>query len=90
LWGAIRRFGARSFAIGTPAVIELTDGIRRHRLQSRARAPLALPTSAPSDITIAGPISELLLYTVGRAGANVTVFGDPGIQARLEARNRSI
>jgi uncharacterized protein (TIGR03085 family) len=90
LWSAIRRFGARAFAIGVPAVIELTDGTRHHRLQSRTRAPLALPTSAPSDITIAGPISELLLYTVGRAGANVTVFGDPAIQARLESRNRSI
>jgi uncharacterized protein (TIGR03085 family) len=90
LWRAIRRFGARSFAIGIPAVIEMTDGIRHHRLQSRAKAPLALPTSATSDITIAGPVSELLLYTAGRAGSNVTIFGDPGIQARLEARNRSI
>jgi uncharacterized protein (TIGR03085 family) len=90
LWRAIRQFGARSFAIGTTAVIELTDGIRHHRLQSRPRVPLALPTSAPSDITIAGPISELLLYTAGRAGADVTVFGDARTQAVLESRSRSI
>jgi len=90
LWHATRRMGARTLAVRAPMVIGLSDGTRRHRLQARRRAPVALPTTAPPDITISGPVSERLLYTVGRAGAQVTVFGDPAAEAVLARHRRSI
>jgi uncharacterized protein (TIGR03085 family) len=90
LWRAIRRLGARTLALGVDVVIELTDGARHHRLQARRRMPLALPTSAHPDVTIAGPVGELLLYTTGRTVAEVTTSGDDRAQALLASRNRSI
>lgn len=90
LWRAVRRLGSRTLALGADVVLELTDGVRFHRLQVRRRAPLALPTRAHPDVTIAGPVSELLLYATGRAGADVTITGDERMQALLISRNRSI
>jgi uncharacterized protein (TIGR03085 family) len=90
LWHAVRRMGLRTFAVHTPMVIELSDGTRRHRLRARRRAPVAMSTTAPPDVTISGPVSELLLYTVGRAGTRVTVFGDPAAEAALTRHRRAI
>jgi uncharacterized protein (TIGR03085 family) len=90
LWRGVRRIGVRTLALGTTAVTELTDGMRHVRLQARPRVGLAVPTSAPPDITIAGPVGELLLFTAGRAGANVTVFGDREVQSLVLNRRRAI
>jgi uncharacterized protein (TIGR03085 family) len=90
LWRAVRRLGARTLAVGAPLVIELTDGMRHHRLRARRRAPVAVSTSAPPDLTISGPISELLLYTAGRSGADVAVFGDPAGASLLSGHRRAI
>lgn len=89
LWRGVRRIGVRTLAVGT-AVVELTDGVRHVRLQGRRRVRLAVPTSAPVDVTIAGPVGELLLFTAGRAGTNVTVVGDREAQSRVLNHNRAI
>lgn len=90
LWRAVGRMGVRTLAVGAPLVIELTDGSRRHRLRARSRAPVAMSTSAPPDVTISGPISELLLYTTGRAGAEVAVTGNPAGTALLARHRRAL
>ncbi|HSK96017.1 MAG TPA: maleylpyruvate isomerase family mycothiol-dependent enzyme [Euzebyales bacterium] len=90
LWRAVRRIGARTLAVGAPLIIELTDGLRHHRLKARGRAPLAMSTSAPPDVIISGPISELLLYIAGRSGAEVAVSGDPENVSLLARHRRRI
>jgi uncharacterized protein (TIGR03085 family) len=90
LWRGTRRLAARTLAISVDAVIELTDGIHQHRLQIRHRMPLALPTAAAPDVTITGPVAELLLYVAGRAGANVALWGDTGVQHALASPRRRL
>lgn len=90
LWVAAKRIAARTLAIGTDAVIELTDGIHRHRLQARQRASPARPTPAAPDITITGSVAELLLYVAGRTGADAIVTGDDATRSILESHKRSL
>jgi uncharacterized protein (TIGR03085 family) len=90
LWSAATRFAARTLALPTDAVIELTDGSRRHRLRVRRRWPLALPTDDAPDATVTGAPAELLLYATGRDGARVTFEGDPGTVRLLESGARSL
>jgi uncharacterized protein (TIGR03085 family) len=90
LWGGARRFAARTLAVDGDVVIELTDGRRRHRLRSRRTLPLATSTGAAPDVTITGRVAELLLYTVGRDGADVVVTGDAAAESLLAASTRSV
>jgi len=90
LWVAVKRTAARTLAIGTEAVIELSDGIHRHRVQARPGARLARPTTAAADVRITGSIAELLLYVAGRAGADATVTGDDAARSALAAHTRSL
>jgi len=90
LWGATRRFAARTLAVDGDVVIELTDGRRRHRLRSRRRLPVATSTDAAPDVTVTGRVAELLLYAVGRDGAEVEVTGDTAAESLLAASARSV
>lgn len=90
LWVAVRRSAARTLAIGADVVIELTDGIHRHRVQARPRAWLARPTTAAPDLRITGSVAELLLYVAGRTGADVVVTGDVAARSALELHKRSL
>lgn len=90
LWRGTRRYASRTLALHADAVIELTDGNHRHRLRTRRRRPLALSTTAAPDVTITGPVGELLLYTAGRTGAAVALRGDTGIQSLLAAHRRRL
>lgn len=90
LWGAAKRFAARTLVVDGDLVIELTDGERRHRLQSRRRLSIATTTAAAPDVTVTGPVPELLLYAVGRDGAEVEVTGDAAARSRLAASSRSV
>lgn len=90
LWRAAGRYAARTLAVDGDIVIELTDGDRSVRLRTRARLPLALSTSGQPDVTIAGPSGELLLYAVGRAGAQVTITGDEQARALIAGSARTV
>ncbi|HSJ45613.1 MAG TPA: maleylpyruvate isomerase family mycothiol-dependent enzyme [Euzebyales bacterium] len=90
LWGAARRFALRTLSVDANVVIELTDGRRRRRLQSRRRLPFATSTDAAADVTITGRVAELLLYAVGRDGAEVEVTGDAAAGSLLAASPRSV
>lgn len=90
LWHAALRFGARTLSLDGDTVIELTDGRRSHRMRTRRRVPIAVPTGAAPDVTVTGPASELLLYAVGRDGAKVEVSGDDDAVGLLEASSRSV
>lgn len=90
LWAAARRYAARTLAVGGDVVIELTDGRRRHRLRSRRMLPLATSTDATPDVTITGRVAELLLYAVGRDGAEVVMTGDNAAEALLAGSARAV
>lgn len=90
LWRGVVRVSTRTLAIRRDAVIELHDGIHRHRVRTRLRWPLALPTTAPADARITGPVGELLLYVTGRTGAQVTLEGDAAVLRALEAASRRL
>jgi uncharacterized protein (TIGR03085 family) len=90
LWAAARRISARTLAIGTDAVIELNDGIHRHRVQARGRSRRARPTTLAPNVTITGSVAELLLYVAGRSGADIIVTGDDAVRSALESHNRSL
>lgn len=90
LWGAARRFAARTLAVDGAVVVELTDGRRRHRLTARRGLPIATSTDAAPDVTITGRVAELLLYAVGRAGAEVVVTGDTAAASLLDASARTV
>lgn len=90
LWSAATRFAARTLALPTDAVIELTDGSRRHGVRSRRGWPLALPTGDAPDATVTGPAGEVLLFVTGRSDARVTVDGEPGVVELLRSGARGI
>jgi uncharacterized protein (TIGR03085 family) len=90
LWGATRRYAARTLAVGGDVVIELTDGQRRRRLLARRSWPVATTTDADADVTVTGPVSELLLFAVGRDAAEVAVTGDAEARALLVGSARAI
>lgn len=90
LWTALKRFAARTLAVGTGAVIELTDGTHRHRLHTRARAPLATPTTGTPAVMITGAVGELLLYATGRTVADVAITGDARTLEALQERSRRV
>jgi uncharacterized protein (TIGR03085 family) len=90
LWAATRRFATRTLAVHSDVVIELTDGRRRRRLSARRRRPVATSTDAAPDVTITGTVAELLLYAVGRNGAEVVVTGDAAATSLLAASARAV
>lgn len=90
LWAGVKRISARTLVLGGDAVIELTDGQHRHRVQARRWVPVAAATTAVPDATISGPVGELLLYVAGRAGAQVTVDGDPATRSALARQRRAV
>ncbi|CAN5917889.1 TIGR03085 family metal-binding protein [soil metagenome] len=90
LWIAAKRFAIRTLAVDGDLVTELTDGARRHRVRARSRVPLALPTDAPADVVITGPVGELLLFVAGRDAVTVTIDGTPQARALLTASPRSL
>lgn len=90
LFHAAGRFASRTLAVDGDVVVDLTDGDRSVRLRTRARLPLALRTSAQPDVTIAGPSGELLLYAVGRAGAQVTITGDDAARTLIVGSPRAV
>jgi uncharacterized protein (TIGR03085 family) len=90
LWGATRRFAARTLSVDADVLTELTDGRRRHRLQSRRMLPFATSTDAAPDVTVTGHVAELLLYAVGRDGAEVEVTGDRAAGSLLTSSARRV
>lgn len=90
LWTSAKRFARRTLALDADLVVELTDGIRHHRLRSRRMTPLATATDAEPDVSVAGAAGELLLYVAGRDRADVTVTGDDEVRALLAASPRSL
>lgn len=90
LWSSAKRFATRTLALDADLVVELTDGVRTHRLRSRRLMPVATTTDAAPDLTLAGAAGELLLYVAGRDRADVTVRGDEAARAVLAGSPRSL
>ncbi|HEX6254693.1 MAG TPA: maleylpyruvate isomerase family mycothiol-dependent enzyme [Euzebyales bacterium] len=90
LWKAATRYAARTLSLDGNVVVELTDGTRGHRLQSRRFVPFATPTDAQPDVTVAGRPSELLLYAAGREGADVAITGEDDAVGLLAATARTV
>jgi uncharacterized protein (TIGR03085 family) len=90
LWKAATRYAARTLSLDGDVIVELTDGTRSHRLQSRRFVPFATPTGAEPDVTVTGRPSELLLYAAGRDGADVTITGEDDAVGLLAANARTV
>ena len=90
MWEALPRFAKGSVGrIDTDGVIAFTDGDRRVAVRVSRGRRLGSATDAQADATVRGPISELLLYAVGRSVADVSVTGKPDLVAALEESPRS-
>ncbi len=88
LWGAVGRFAPMTLrGVAGQGVVDLTDG-SRHRTYRVGGAVARPARGAAADVTVRGPVGELVLFATGRRGAEVEVDGDGRLAAALEAADR--
>lgn len=90
LWKAVGRFAPLTLrSIDTPGVIALTDGTttRSYRVGG---AMARIAPDEPADVTITGPVGELVLYLTGRRVANVSIDGKDALRVALEGSTRGV
>ena len=90
LWQAVGRFAPLTLrGIEAAGVIDLTDGTT-HRTY-RVGGPVARSANgAAPDLTVTGPVGELVLFATGRPSCDVTLDGDAALRAAIEGASRSV
>lgn len=90
LWGAVSRFAPLTLrGVDRDGVVGFTDGERTRAFRVGGR--IARPAKgATPDVTVTGPVGDLVLYVTGRAGALVAIDGDIGLREALAAAERTV
>ncbi|WP_157965526.1 maleylpyruvate isomerase family mycothiol-dependent enzyme [Euzebya rosea] len=90
LWQAVGRFAPMTLrGVEVSGVVDLTDGTT-HRTY-RVGGPVARSASgAEPDLTVRGPVGELVLFATGRPRCEVTVEGDEALRESIEGASRSV
>lgn len=89
LWQAVGRFAPMTLrGIDSGGVVALTDG--RTTKAYAVGGKVARPTNDPANLTITGPVGELLLFATGRTACEVTFDGDPALRTAIEGSRRAV
>lgn len=91
LWQAVSRYAPLTLRrIDRDGVVSFTDGTTSRIYHVGGRVARPEPDAAHVDVTVTGPVGELVLFVTGRRAARVDIDGDAELVSEMQGADKGV